>query len=131
MRGELEAFYHLCAVSDWANAHPLAFSPVNDSETEELHERLFNWGYYREQRQLYASLLHKIDCEVDLVCLNGLGSLHDALGDAWQALDYYQRSLELAQRLDVLEAEATSLGNLGNAYLSFGLPERSLDFYQQ
>ncbi|MBE7385861.1 MAG: tetratricopeptide repeat protein [Leptolyngbya sp. SIO1E4] len=131
VKGELEAFYHLCAVSDWTCAHQLVFAPTTDSETEELHERLFNWGYYREQQQLYTSLLHKIDREVDLVCLNGLGSLHDVLGDALQALNYHQQSLALAQTVGNAQAEATALGNLGNAYLSLGHPERSLKLYQQ
>ena len=131
VRGELEAFHHLCHVADWASAHQLAFAPISEAGTEELHERLFNWGYYREQQELYANLLHRLDEEVDLVCLNGLGSLHDVLGNASQSLEYHQQSLELAHAPGNAEAEATALGNLGHAYLSLGQPQRSLHYYQQ
>lgn len=131
VRGELEAFHHLCHVADWISAHQLAFAPISDTDTEELHAQLFTWGYYREQQQLYTNLLHRLDGEVDLVCLNGLGSLFDVLGDTLRSLEYHQQSLELAQTLGKAEAEATALGNLGNAYLSLGQPQRSLHYYQQ
>lgn len=131
VRGNLEAFHHLCNISDWTNAHRIAFAQAEDLGAEELHEQLFNWGHYREQQQIYERLLYRLDCQVDLICLNGLGSLHDVLGNVFQSLDYHQQSLELARKLGNAEAEATALGNLGNAYLSLRQPQRSLDFYHQ
>ena len=131
VRGYLEAFYHLCKISDWRNAHRLAFAQTEDSSAEELHKQLFNWSYYREQQHLYESLLYRLDGQVDLVCLNGLASLHDVLYEPFQSLNYCQQSLALARKLGIVAAEATALGNLGNAYLSLGQPRRSLDYYQQ
>lgn len=131
VKGYLEAFYHLCEVADWASAHQVAFAQVEGDDSQELHELLFIWGYYCEQRQLHDGLLHRVDPDVDLVCLSSLGSLHDVRGDYHQAIKYHQQALNLAVEVGSPQAKGTALGNLGNAYLSLGEPQQAIDYYQQ
>ena len=131
VKGYLEAFFHLCNVTDWESACQVATTGVEGNEGEELHRLLFVWGYYLEQKQLYRALLHRVSPEMDLICLNGLGSLHDVLGDYARAIACQQQMLALAQSLGQVAAQGTALGGLGSAYLSLGEYDRAIAHYQQ
>lgn len=131
VRGYLEAFFHLCNVADWESAYRVAIVPIKLAGDEELHRLLFVWGYYREQKKLYDALLHSVSIEMDLICLSGLGSLHDVLEDYPQAIIFHNQALVLARQLGSVAAQGTALGGLGNAYLSLGEYGRSIEYYQQ
>ena len=131
VKGQLEAFAHLCNVEDWQSARQIAFSPVEADGSEELHELLFVWGHYEAQRQLYQRLRSHLDAAVDLVCLSGLGSLHDVSGQYALAVDYHQKALTAAVELGSEAAVSSALGGLGNAHLSMGKVERAIASYQE
>lgn len=129
--GYLQAFFHLCNVADWESACQVAMVLVEGTDGEELHRLLFSWGYYEEQRELYEALLWKVSPAVDLICLSGLGSLQDAVGEYTQAISLQQQALALAKELGIVAAQGTALGSLGNAYLSLGEYGRATSHYQQ
>ena len=131
VKGQLEAFAHLCNVAEWESARQIAFSPVEADRSEELHELLFVWGCYEAQRQLYQGLRSHLDAAVDLVCLSGLGSLHDVSGQYALAVDCHQKALTAAIELGSEAALSSALGGLGNAYLSMGEMERATASYQE
>jgi|JFJP01.1.fsa_nt_gi tetratricopeptide (TPR) repeat protein len=106
----LHTFHHLCEISKWQKASQvLSFCPVS----KELHEQLRIWGYYREQIELYQNLLGKVSPEQDLVCLNGLGRAFCNLSDFDQSCDYHQQQLQLARQVKNRQAEAQTIGGLG------------------
>lgn len=131
VRGHLEAFFHLGNVADWESASQVVMVPTDATGTEELHRLLFVWGYYKEQKELYEALLYQVSREVDLVCLSGLGSLHDVLGEYSDAIALHQQALTLAKAMETVAAQGSALGALGNAYLSMGEHERAIAHYQQ
>ena len=131
VKGQLEAFAHLCNVEDWESAGQIAFAPVETDCSEELHELLFVWGYYEAQRQLYQALQSHLDAAVDLVCLSGLGSLYDVSGQYKLAVDAHQKALTAAAELGSEAALSSALGGLGNAYLSMGEVGQAISSYQK
>ena len=129
--GYLEAFFHLCNVADWECAHQVVMVSVAETGAEELHRQLFAWGYYKEQQSLYEILLGKVAPDVNLICLSGLGSLHDIAEEYAQAILLHRQALALAKELGSVAAQGTALGSLGNAYLSLGEYGRAISHYQQ
>ncbi|BBC24830.1 TPR repeat-containing protein [Pseudanabaena sp. ABRG5-3] len=106
----LQAFHHLCEMSEWQKAGKvLSCRPMS----KELHEQLRIWGYYREQIELYQNLLGKVSAEQDLVCLNGLGRAFYNLSDFDKSCNYYQQQLKLARQANNLQAEAQAISGLG------------------
>ena len=59
VRGHLEAFHHLCQAYDWGRASQILTAQMDTPIGGELHNQLFQWGYYPEQIQLYGALLHR------------------------------------------------------------------------
>ena len=131
VKGYLEAFFHLGNVADWESAYQVVMVPTEATGTNELHRLLFVWGHYEKQKEIYERLLHQVSPTVDLVCVSGLGSLHDALSNYPLAISYHQQALALAKVLGIAAAQATALGALGNAYLSMGEHKRAIAHYQQ
>jgi tetratricopeptide (TPR) repeat protein len=63
------------------------------------------------------------------ICLNNIGSLYVEEGNYGDALTYFQRSLDLQQKLKVPSDIARSLNNLGETYLKLGKFDSALDNY--
>lgn len=135
IKGYLEAFDHLCNAMDWENARRIATVPIEDDgpgkQADELHRRLFVWGYYAEQRQIYLALQHRVSPEIDLICLSGLGSLCDVAGNYQQAIDCHRRAMALATKIDNVVAVGNAFGGLANAYLSLGEQDFAIDYYEK
>ncbi|MCL1471051.1 tetratricopeptide repeat protein [Argonema antarcticum] len=116
VRGYLEAFDHLCEVSDWEKASKILFIHLNLAHSKALHEQLGTWGYYREQIEFYINLLHKVNRDLDCICLHGLGWAYCHLGQPRIAIDYHQRLLDVACEIQNRKAEAQARGGLGRIY---------------
>ena len=129
VRGYLEAFFHLSNVRDWESAQQLVMMPAASDEA--LHRRLFVWGGYSQQKEIYEKLLYQISPTVDLVCLSGLGNLCDVAGDYEGAIAFQKQALALAEATDNKGASGTALGALGNAHLSMGDCEGAIAYYQR
>ena len=131
MKGHLEAFFHLGNVADWESAHRVVMVPNETTGGQALHRLLFVWGYYEEQKKIYEALLYQVSPTVDLVCLSGLGSLHDVFGQYSKAISLHQQVLALAKAAADVATQGSALGALGNAYLSMGEHEKAIAHYQQ
>jgi tetratricopeptide (TPR) repeat protein len=65
------------------------------------------------------------------ICLNNVGSIYMEQGKYDEALTYFQRSLELQQKLKVPSDIARSSNNIGEAYLKMGKFDKAMDNYLQ
>ena len=113
VKGLLEAFYHLSQLEEWEKAYQIISYRLYTLNQEELHNQLVTWGYYREAINLYNTLLNKLDNEADYLCLKGLGNAHQSLAEYEQAIDYFQKSLSLAEQINDPIKQADALRNLG------------------
>ncbi|MGB3509876.1 MAG: tetratricopeptide repeat protein, partial [Microcoleaceae cyanobacterium] len=119
VKGYLEAFYHLCEVEDWERASQILsieVPPINEDLATQLHR----WGYYQVCIQLYSRLLGKLARYWDSICLNSLGLAYYSLGEYHKAIEYLQKSLQIAMEIGDRYKEGNALGNLGLAYYSLG-----------
>lgn len=131
VRRYLEAFHHLSELEAWARAREILSISLDTPINEELHGQLYIWGYYREQIELYSSLLGKLSSTLDIMFLRGLGVAYRLLAVYKQAIDYSQQSLALARKLGDQAGEGTALGNLGIAYDSLEEYDQAIEYYQQ
>lgn len=131
VRGYLEAFHHYCEVQDWESAGKILLIPFDTLTNYELHKQLGTWGYYREQIQLYSQLRGKLNSKWEAWCLNGLGNGYKDLGKYWQAIDYYEKCLAIAQDMGDFAGQATVLDNLGIVYNHLGQYEKAINYHQQ
>lgn len=116
VRGYLEAFHHLCEVSDWEKGSKIIFINLNIANSKALHEQLGTWGYYREQIELYSQVLDKLNRNLDCIFLHGLGWAYCHLGQPQIAIDYHQRLLDVACEIQNRKAEAQARGGLGQVH---------------
>jgi tetratricopeptide (TPR) repeat protein len=113
IHGYLEAFYHLSVVKAWRESSKIALFQIDSPTNEELHKQLHTWGYYQQQIIVYSLLLGKINHELDIICLSGLGEVFDVLGDYQQAVTYYEQWQKLAKDNGDIQQEALAICSLG------------------
>ncbi|MGA9383289.1 MAG: tetratricopeptide repeat protein [Phormidium sp.] len=131
VRGYLEAFHHLCELSDWKKASQILFIN-NNYNHKALHEELGNCGYYGEQIELYTKLLNKLNGDLDYILLHGLGWVHYNLGQPQIAIDYQQKLLDLACKNHNRKAQAQAKGGLGRIYFwCLNKLDIALEHYQE
>jgi tetratricopeptide (TPR) repeat protein len=97
--------------------------PLNRTDkqaTQPFHQQLGTWGFYREQIELYQTLLGKISPEVDCLYLEDLGHAYTCICDYETAISCYQRLLNLATQHHSQLTEAKALGGLGRCYTLWG-----------
>jgi CHAT domain-containing protein/uncharacterized protein HemY len=63
--------------------------------------------------------------------LNGLGNVHNSLGQYQKAIDFYQQSLAIAKQMGKRQWESLALGNLGNTYDSIGQHQKAIELFHQ
>ena len=63
--------------------------------------------------------------------LGHLGRAYAALGQAPQAIEYYQQALAISREIGDRSGEGTHLGNLGNAYANLGQVPQAIEYHQQ
>ena len=63
--------------------------------------------------------------------LGNLGVAYATLGEARQAIEFYQQSLTIMRELGRRRREGEILGNLGLAYAALGETRQAIEFYQQ
>ncbi|WP_198525333.1 tetratricopeptide repeat protein [Kamptonema formosum] len=131
VKGFLEAVYHLGKAESWAEAYTVIMTRLNTPTKEELHNQLNTWGYYREQIELYETVLYKVHPITDAICLNGLGDVYLAKGKLGEATDYYSQSVEIAHKVSAYRLEGIAIGGLGNAYLAMGNRNQAIEYYQK
>lgn len=129
VRGYIEAFYHFCQISAWSVAWQVLQLPVNTGK--KFCEQFKQWGYYREQVEIYPALLGKIDSETDCNLYDYLGHAYYSLGKAQKALETYQQQLDLAQQIQSPYFEASALNGLGLTLGYLGHEKQAITYHQK
>ena len=62
---------------------------------------------------------------------NDLGSVYKAKGEWDRAIDFYERSLAIKEKVGDEHGMAPTLNNLGSVYKAKGEWDRAIDFYQR
>jgi tetratricopeptide (TPR) repeat protein len=96
--------------------------------TPTFHQQLGTLGFYREQIEIYQTILGKISPEVDCFYLEDLGNAYTSICDYETAIGCYQRLLSLAAQLLSPIAEAKALGGLGRCYAFWGQYQVALKY---
>ncbi|MBL4593745.1 MAG: tetratricopeptide repeat protein [Flavobacteriales bacterium] len=63
--------------------------------------------------------------------LNNIGFIYDEQGNTQQALTYYLKSLDLAQKIGEIDLKASTLNNSGSVYVKIGEIGKGLDLYHK
>ncbi len=101
---------------------------ANPSSNQTFQQQLGIWGFYREQIELYQTLLGKISPEVDCLYLEDLGHAYTCICDYETAISCYQRLLNLATQHHNQLAEAKALGGLGRCHTFWGQYQVALKY---
>ncbi|MFP4296495.1 MAG: tetratricopeptide repeat protein [Spirulinaceae cyanobacterium] len=129
VRGYVEAFYHFCQISAWSVAWQVLQLPVTTGK--KFCEQFKQWGYYREQVEIYPALLGKINSETDCNLYDYLGNAYYSLGQAQKALETYQQQLDLAQQIQSPYFEASALNGLGLTLGQLGQYKQAITYHQK
>jgi tetratricopeptide (TPR) repeat protein len=131
VRGNLEAFHHICEVGDWEQAEEILVTPLRSFSKVHLPRQLEFWSYYQEGIQLCEKFLNKPKSDADTVCLNALGNYYLHLANYSEATNFYHQSLTIAREIGNRQGEGSALGNLGLAYKNLGNYTKAIEFHQQ
>ncbi|TRU44988.1 MAG: tetratricopeptide repeat protein, partial [Microcystis aeruginosa Ma_QC_Ch_20071001_S25] len=124
----LEIFYH------WSQLK------VYDSAFDILHaidDFLTRRGYYQTLADYYLELVTVYQQQEEqtnrkyTASLTSLGNAYYFLGEYQKAIEFYQQSLAIFQRIGDRGGEAYSYNNLGNVYNSLGEYQKAIEFHQQ
>ena len=68
---------------------------------------------------------------MEIMALQQLGAIHLDLEKLEESIQYYQKSLEVAEEVGDLSSSCQALDELGNAYILIGDPEKAIDAFRQ
>ena len=119
---EMEAFELLIEAEDYRDAAVLL---------SKAHELLDRWGFGRYAESQYARLLDRVERADAAVLMHNFGVLQQERGNYEAALDYYQRSLKIAEEIGDVAGVANSLHQIGRVQQERGNYEVALDYYQR
>lgn len=134
VKGYLEAFHHLFEISAWNQALKIVTINIIAYENNQLHNQLFDWGYYRELAAFYQGFLdylENLEPYYKTILLYGMGKVYYALGYLTKAINCYQQALELARTLPDNQQEGAILNGLGLVYFSLGNYTQAINCYEQ
>ncbi|MGH9752611.1 MAG: tetratricopeptide repeat protein, partial [Blastocatellia bacterium] len=119
---EMEAFELLMEAEDYRDAARLLLG---------AHVLLDRWGFGRYVESQYARVLDQVERDDAARLMHNLGVLQQGRGNYEEALDYYQRSLKIAEEIGDVESVAGSLHQIGWVQQERGNYEAALDYYQR
>ncbi|MFP4296494.1 MAG: tetratricopeptide repeat protein [Spirulinaceae cyanobacterium] len=129
IRGYIEAFHHFCQLSAWSAAWQVLQMPVFTGK--KLYEQFRDWGYYREQVEIYPQLFGKIDSRTDCILYYQIGYAYYNLGQKETSRQYFQKQLDLAQQIGDKSLEALAWGNLGKIVATSDRIFQAITYYQK
>lgn len=134
VRGYLEAFHHLCEVTEWQKAEIVLSAPINITigTGYTLYRQLEIWGYYNEQLEIYRRLSsHKdIPPNLGVLALLGLGNVYGRLANYPEAISYSQNALARSRATNNPQGKSNALINLGIAFASKGKFTQAFSYFQ-
>lgn len=129
IRGYIEAFHHFCQLSAWSAAWQVLQMPVFTGK--KLYEQFRDWGYYREQVEIYPQLFGKLDTKTDCILYYQIGYAYYNLGQKETSRQYFQKQLDLAQQIGDKSLEALAWGNLGKIAALSDRISQAINYYQK
>jgi DNA-binding SARP family transcriptional activator/tetratricopeptide (TPR) repeat protein len=96
-----------------------------------LHRYLDNGGHYRDARLLHTRAANVADPAAAAVILCNLGVIHWRVGQPKEALDSYQRALDVAREQGDRTIEIRALNNIGLVDEHLGRYDEALDRFQR
>jgi len=93
-----------------------------------LEERRKGLDKYQEALELYRKAG---DSRGEAETLDGIGAVHESLGEMWKALDKFNEALPIKRAIGNRSGEATTLSNIGAVYQSLGEMRKALDKYNE
>jgi tetratricopeptide (TPR) repeat protein len=124
VRGYLEAFEHYCEMGNWEQAKAILID-------QRIGLQLQTWGSYQEMIVAYQKLSGHLQLTDEVAIKRGLGNAYYLLSNYFQAIAYYEQSLNLAREIGDLSGEGSALGNLGTTYRRLGQYERAIYCHQK
>ncbi|MEG3435778.1 tetratricopeptide repeat protein [Pannus brasiliensis CCIBt3594] len=124
----LEIFYHWCQLKIYDSAFDIL---------DYIDDFLTLQGYYQTQVDYYQQLVEVYTRQDDKTnwkypaSLIDLGNAYLSLGQYREAIEFYQRSLDIFRESGNRRGEANSCMGLGNAYRSLGQYREAIEFYQR
>src|SRR3712207_5622903 len=106
----MNLFRRLLGVDRGEEARRLHQQAVAQLNTGQLRTAL---QYWQEALPIFQQVGNRYGIAY---ALTGLGSVHQGLGDFGKALEYHQRSLDVARAIPDRKTEGDVLGNLGFTY---------------
>lgn len=130
LRGYLESFHHFCKVEDWEAAKEILLAKSPDAE-DDYYWQVGKLGYYREQISVLEIILGKLEKHDDITWLNSLGIAFRRLGEYEQAIDFFQKGLQVSLDFGKQKSECAFACNLGNLYRDLGQYEQAIDHHKR
>ena len=120
---------HFCEVEDWEGAKRIFLFHVEPAVGKELHDQLGIWGHAKEALELRKKLLGKSTLYIDAVCWKGIGISHQMFhNDYLQAIECFQKSLDIARKISSSELETMVLCSLGAVYRIQGNYSQAMEY---
>jgi hypothetical protein len=104
-------------------AETQVFGAVAGDRAQDREKRLQAIAGYERAAALWRSLLN--DGEVAL-CLHGIGTIYESLGEMQKALDYHNQALPLRRAVADRAGKAATLSGIGNVYSRLGENQKAL-----
>lgn len=90
------------------------------------------WGHARRVVELHSSIVERIaDKNLRSISLGNLGLAYADLGQAKNAIGFYEQALVIDREIGDRRGEGADLGNLGAAYANLGQAARAIECYEQ
>jgi tetratricopeptide (TPR) repeat protein len=119
---EMESFELLMEAEDFNDAARLLASAT---------ELLARWGFGQYLESQHRRLFDKLEALETAAILHNFGNLIQARGNYEKALEYYNRSLKIAEELNNRSGVATCLLQIGVIYQARGDHEKALEYHER
>ena len=113
-----------CQAGDYDTAAYVLFDISSDY--------LYVWGHLHLAVDLHQRLQgHLTDPWTDAGNLSSLGRYYDGLGEARQAIEFYEQALAIDREIGNRQGESIDLGGLASCYADLGETRRAIELYEQ
>ena len=124
----LEAIHALEQLQAWDLMTEITLHPLPQYHNRPFHEQLRQLGLLKEQIHLYQLLLGKVNVDLDMLCMNGVGVAKTQLGQYETAIDVFLQCLELAEHHRQPVFTLRALHGLAYSYMYWGQYSKAINY---